>query len=759
MKTALLLLFCSFVGFAGYSQTLPADTVSIPVKTDSPYQQHPALFLKPVEVIAIRAADKSPFTKTNFSAEEIAKNNTGQDLPFILNQTPSVVSNSDAGNGVGYTGISIRGTDATRINMTLNGLPYNDAESQSIYFVDLPDFASSVSSIQIQRGVGTSSNGAGAFGASINFSTNEFKADPYAEFNNSFGSYNTWKNTLKAGTGLIGNHFTVDMRLSRISSNGYIDRASSDLKSAYFSAAWLGEKTSLRFNLLTGAEKTYQAWNGVPEAKLHGDQTALNEHYANNSGYGGALYNTVQDSLNLYQSNPHTYNYFTYKNQTDNYKQDHYQLFLNHQFSEFLSANLAGFLTRGKGYYEEFKNGADYADYGLPDRIAGSSTISSTDLIRRKWLDNFFYGGIFSFQYKKQGTEITLGGGWDQYDGKHYGNIIWSEQGGIPADFQYYNEPARKTDFNIYAKWQQELGHFFSSFADLQFHHIRYRIDGFDDNPSLHISNRYDFINPKAGIAYNRGPWQGYFSYALARHEPNRDDFEAGLTQQPKPETLHDFELGIVKRRPHYSWGITGYYMLYHDQLILTGKINDVGSYTRTNTPRSYRLGLEFQGALKPVNWFQVSGNLTLSRNKVLDYTEYIDDYDNGGQKMNTYSQTDIALSPDIIAAASLSFYPVSGIEISTPAKYVGTSFLDNVQSDQKKIGAYYVQQFRVIYTPKLKSLREVNIALQLNNLFNKKYEANGYTYGYYSGGKLVNENFLFPQAGRNFMLSLNIRI
>ena len=508
MKTLLLLFFCSFVGFAGYSQTLPADTVSIPAKTDSPYRQHPALFLKAVEVIAIRAADKSPFTKTNFSAEEIAKNNTGQDLPFILNQTPSVVSNSDAGNGVGYTGISIRGTDATRINMTLNGLPYNDAESQSIYFVDLPDFASSVSSIQIQRGVGTSSNGAGAFGASINFSTNEFKADPYAEFNNSFGSYNTWKNTLKAGTGLIGNHFTVDMRLSRISSNGYIDRASSDLKSAYFSAAWLGEKTSLRFNLLTGAEKTYQAWNGVPEAKLHGDQTALNEHYANNSGYGGALYNTVQDSLNLYQSDPHTYNYFTYKNQTDNYKQDHYQLFLNHQFSEFLSANLAGFLTRGKGYYEEFKNGADYADYGLVDHVVGNSTISSTDLIRRKWLDNFFYGGIFSFQYKKQGTEITLGGGWDQYDGKHYGNIIWSEQGGIPADFQYYNEPARKTDFNIYAKWEQELGHFFSSFADLQFHHIRYRIEGFDDNPSLHISNRYDFINPKGGIAYNRGPWQ-----------------------------------------------------------------------------------------------------------------------------------------------------------------------------------------------------------------------------------------------------------
>jgi iron complex outermembrane receptor protein len=759
MKRFLLFYFCSVTGLAGFSQSTPADTVPDSPKADSLSPKHPALFLNPVEVIAIRAADKSPFTKTNFSAAEIAKNNTGQDLPFILNQTPSVVSSSDAGNGVGYTGISIRGTDATRINMTLNGLPYNDAESQSIYFVDLPDFASSVNSIQIQRGVGTSSNGAGAFGASINFSTNTFNADPYAEFNNGFGSYNTWKNTLKAGTGLIGNHFTVDMRLSRISSNGYIDRASSDLKSAYFSSAWLGEKTSVRFNLLTGAEKTYQAWNGVPQAKLDNDKAALDEHYANNSGYSGALYNTAEDSLNLYQSDPRRYNYFTYKNQTDNYKQDHYQLFVNHRFSDFLSANLAGFLTRGKGYYEEFKNGAAYADYGLPDHIAGNSVFSSTDLIRRKWLDNFFYGGIFSFQYKKKGTEITLGGGWDRYDGKHYGDIIWAAQGGIADDYQYYHEPARKTDFNIYAKWQQELGHFFSSFADLQLHHIRYRIDGFDNNPALHISNRYDFINPKAGIAYTRGPWQGYISYALARHEPNRDDFEAGLNQQPKPETLHDFELGLSKHLPHYNWAVTGYYMLYQDQLILTGKINDVGSYTRTNTPRSYRLGLELQGALKPATWFQVSGNLTLSKNKVLDYTAYTDDYDNGGQKTNVYSQTDIALSPGIIAAASLSFYPVSRIEISLPAKYVGASFLDNTQSEQKKISGYYIQQLRLIYTPEIKSIREMHIAFQLNNLFNKKYEASGYTYGYYSGGKLVNENFLFPQAGRNFMLSLNIGI
>src|SRR5450631_1802108 len=358
---SLLLLFtvCS------YSQhpILRDSTKTVP---DTIHIKTAGLFLNPVEITAIRAGDKTPFTKTDVNSKEIEKRNNGQDLPYILNQTPSVVVNSDAGNGIGYTGISIRGTDASRINMTLNGIPYNDAESQSIYFVDLPDFASSTNSIQIQRGVGTSSNGAGAFGASMNFSTNVFMPMAYAEFNNSIGSFNSWKNTLKAGTGLIDGHFTVDMRLSRISSNGYIDRATSDLKSAYFSTAYISKKTSLRFNVIMGSEKTYQAWNGVPEAKLYGDSAALQQEYLNNTGYPGALYNTPADSINLFNSKRHTYNYFTYPNQTDNYQQNHYQLFFNQEISGSLSANLAAFLTRGKGYYEEYINEAFYADYGLP---------------------------------------------------------------------------------------------------------------------------------------------------------------------------------------------------------------------------------------------------------------------------------------------------------------------------------------------------------------------------------------------------------
>ena len=760
MKSILFFQGFFLLAIVSYGQTvINKDSSALTPFPDSVRIKTAGLFLDPVEIRAIRAGDKTPFTQVTLGAGQIAKMNNGQDLPYILDQTPSVVVNSDAGNGIGYTGISIRGTDASRINMTLNGIPYNDAESQAIYFVDLPDFASSTNSIQIQRGVGTSSNGAGAFGASMNFATNAFQPVPYAEFNNSFGSFNSWKNTIKAGSGLIDGHFTIDMRLSRISSNGYVDRATSDLKSVYFSTAYFSKKTSLRFNIIMGSEKTYQAWNGVPEAKLYGDSAALQQEYLNNTGYPGALYNTPADSINLFNSKRHTYNYFTYPNQTDNYQQNHYQLFFNQEISGSLSANLAAFLTRGKGYYEEYINEAFYADYGLPNPVIADSTITSTNLIRQRWLDNYFYGGIYSLQYKNNNTHLTLGGGWTEYDGKHYGNVIWAAQGGVPPDYPYYNVPAKKTDFNIYLKWQQQLGKWFNSFADLQWRQVNYRIDGFENNPSIMTNNHYNFINPKAGISYDKGPVQAYFSFARATHEPNREDYEAGVTEQPVPETVNDFELGLNKKTTTYHWGVTGYYMLYKNQLVLTGKINDVGEYTRTNTPRSWRLGMELQGGIKPASWIEATGNLTISQNKISNYTSYVDDYDNGGQVSSTYKKTDIALSPNFIAAATVSFYPVQVLEISLPAKFVGTSYLDNTQSNQRKISDYYLQQLRVIYSPRIKSFGEIDFDFYLNNIFNKKYEATGYTYGYYSGGVLVNENWLFPQAGTNFIFSINIRI
>ena len=719
------------------------------------------LFLQPVEVRALRAGEKAPFTKMDIGKRQIEETNIGQDLPFLLNQTPSVMINSDAGNGVGYTGIYIRGTDDSRINMTLNGIPYNDPEEQALFFVDIPDLASSVNSIQIQRGIGTSSNGAGAFGATLNFSTNEFNEKPYAEFNNSYGSFNTWKNTLKAGSGLIDGHFTVDMRLSHVSSDGYIDRATSDLRSLYFSAAYYDKQSSIRLNILQGNEKTYQAWNGIPLAKWEGNLQALQQHYDDNVG---SLYFNAQDSLNLFRSSNNTYNYFTYKNQTDNYWQNHYQLFFNHRWNDALALNSAVFLTRGYGYYEEYHDQGDsanakYTAYGLPPFEAGNVVFQSTDLIRQRWLDNYFYGSVLSLQYKKDNTQLVVGGGWDRFDNKHYGYVTWAANGGFPDNYRYYWEPAIKIDYNVYAKWQQQLGSRWTTFADVQYRHLDYELDGFDDNPAILVHPKYDFINPRAGVTYTHQDWQAYFSYSMASHEPNRDDFEAGLNEQPRPEMLHDFELSLQKKTPLYSWAVTGYYMLYHDQLVLTGKINDVGGYTRTNIPRSYRLGIELQGSIRPTDWFSADANLAFSRNKVFDYTEYDDDYDNGGQVSHSYKTTDISFSPDIVGAATPNFTPLKNLTLSLPAKYVSKIYLDNAQQDHRKLDGYYVQNLRAAYTLMRRIGKQTDLIFQLNNVFDKRYTPNGYTYSYVYGGQLVTENFVFPMAGTNFMVAVNIKL
>ena len=685
--------------------------------------------LSPVEVRAVRAAGNAPFTKTNLSKKEIEKVNLGQDIPFVLNQTPSVVVNSDAGNGIGYTGIRIRGTDATRINVTLNGIPYNDAESQGTFFVDLPDFTSSAGSIQIQRGVGTSSNGAGAFGATINFSTNEVNKRAYAEFNNSFGSFNSWKNTLKAGTGLLGNHFTADLRLSRISSDGFIDRAFSKLRSLHFTTAYLANKSSLRFNMFLGKEKTYQAWYGISEVDLLAGNRTIN--YAGMEKPGEP-----------------------YDNETDNYRQDHYQLFFNHEISKKINFNTALFYTKGKGFYEQYKSDQDYAEYNLPYPI----NHSTSDFIRQLWLDNDFYGNIFSLQYKDNKTLATFGGGYNRYLGDHFGELIWAEHG-ITGPPRWYDLDALKTDFNVYLKQLIDFASYWHFYYDLQYRHVKYNINGFRDNPGLMISNRYNFFKPKAGVSYSKNGWKGYFSYSLGQHEPNRDDFEAGLNQQPKPERLHDFEAGIGQSKISCNWGGTLYYMRYKDQLVLTGKINDVGAYTRTNIPNSYRLGIELQGATKINSRLNMGGNIAFSRNKVLDFTEYIDDYGIGGQKENKYSSTDIAYSPNIVGSASINFLPIEKFEISFLSKYVGNQYLDNTQNENRKLDAFYVQDVRAIYTFNYKLLKEINLILQVNNVFDEKYEPNGYTFSYIYGGMQTTENYYFPMAGRNFMVGVNMRL
>jgi len=683
--------------------------------------------LTPVEVKAIRAATTAPFAKTNLYRKDLEKQNLGQDLPFLLNQTPSVVVNSDAGNGVGYTGIRIRGTDATRVNLTLNGIPYNDAESQGIFFVNLPDFVSSVSSIQVQRGVGTSTNGGGAFGATINLSTNELTTTPYAELNNSFGSFSTWKNTVRAGSGLLADRITIDARLSSINSQGYIERASSDLRSGFVSAAYRSGTTGLRLNVFSGKEKTYQAWYGVSEADL---KTNRRVNYAGTEKPGAP-----------------------YGNETDNYRQDHYQFFFDQKLAANWTLSTGFFLTEGRGYYEQYKANRKYSSYGMPN----PPNATRTDLIRQLWLDNNFFGNIFSVQHQALKTTWILGGGWTKYEGVHFGKVIWAEKG-ITGNPIWYNLDAVKQDFNLYSKWQQQLTSQLQSFVDLQVRTVDYTIEGFRDHPDLAVDAAYRFFNPKFGFTYRFSNLQAYASYSVGQKEPNREDFESGAEQQPRPEKLRDLELGVEQRKGNSTWSANLYYMKYKDQLVLTGQINDVGAYTRTNIDNSYRAGLELAATARIHPKLQLAGNLALSRNRIKDFTEFIDDYDNGVQKENFYKESDIAYSPNVVGGATISLFPVNKITVDLLSKYVGKQYLDNTSNEARMLQAYYVQDVRAVYSFKRTWLKNADLILQVNNLFNKKYEPNGYTFSYYTGNALTTENYYFPMAGTNWMAGLNLK-
>jgi len=709
------------------------STLSLFVQAQQQSKLKDTLYLQPIEVNSIRASDRDPFSKVNLNKKVIENNNLGQDLPFLLNQTPSVVVNSDAGNGIGYTGIRIRGTDGTRINVTLNGIPYNDAESQGTFFVNLPDFSSSVNSIQIQRGVGTSSNGTGAFGASVNLSTNEVNDSSYAELNNSIGSYNTLKNTIKFGTGILKKHFTIDGRLSRISSDGYVDRASSNLKSFYFSTAFIDKNSSLRLNIFSGKEKTYQTWYGIPESKLKTNRT----------------YNSAGQE---HPDNP-------YDNETDNYTQTHYQLFYNNKISNYWKSNVAVFLTKGSGYYEQYKANQILSNYGIADYQSGSLLITQTDLIRQLWLDNNFYGTIFSVQHNKNKSLLTIGGGFNKYDGKHFGNVVWTKvQPLVGSNHQWYNHTAYKNDFSVYTKWTQQLSQYFQSFVDIQFRNVDYTINGFRNNPSLMIQTNYNFVNPKAGFTYFNDGWQAFLSFAMGSKEPNRDDFEAGKSLQPKAEKLQDFEWGIEKKNKNFSYGVNFYYMNYKDQLVLTGKINDVGAYTRTNISKSYRTGIEIQSNVVLAKWLNIEANISMSENKVKDFTEFIDDYDNGGQITNQYKKSTLLLSPSLVAGSTINLIPFKDVEISLINKYVSKQYLDNTGNNSRSLNSYYIQDIKFSYRLKCKLLKEVRLIGQLNNIFNKRYESNGYTFSYVYG-ELTTENYYFPMAPINGILGVNISL
>lgn len=684
--------------------------------------------LENLEVTSIRANSSSPFTKTNLNKEEIALQNQGQDIPFVLNQTPNAVINSDAGNGVGYTGIRIRGVDATRINVTVNGIPFNDAESQGTFFVNMPDMLSSTNSMQIQRGVGTSSNGTGAFGATINLSTNELNKTAGAEINNSIGSFNTFKHTLKANSGLIDNKFLIDARLSQITSDGYIDRASSKLQAFALSATYLMKKSSLKFNIFSGKEKTYQAWNGIDE------QTLLSNRTFNPSG----------------TNKPGT----PYHNETDNYNQTHYQLFYNTTLNDYWQMNITTFLTRGFGYYENYLSNRNYSSFGI------SSTING-DLVRQLWLDNHFYGNLFSLQHKKNNTTLTIGGSWSNYNGKHFGRIIWSDKGGFAPNHTFYDLKANKWERSLYTKIQQNLKSGLTLYADVQYRFVEHDMPGFRNNTNLFVNRKFNFINPKMGLNYEKNNSKTYLSYAMASKEPNRDDFEAELNNQPKAEHLHNFELGFETKTKKYGFSVNSYAMLYKDQLIPTGKINDVGAYTRVNVDRSYRIGLEFQTWYKINNWISLTADLALSQNRIKSFIQFTDEYDVNwnylGQKQDTFNNSTIAFSPSIVSSQQLKFDFTKYLSLTLIGKYVGKQYLDNTNNENRILNDFFTLDTRVVYQLQNKLFKQTTLIVTVNNLFNRLYTPNGYTFGAYNNGVLNNYNYFFPAATTNFLFSCNI--
>jgi iron complex outermembrane receptor protein len=745
------------VRFVGYEE----GKFSVEVKGNFTFDialKESALITDEVLVLATRAQEKGPTTFSNISKEVIQKQNFGQDLPFVLNWTPSLVTTSDAGAGVGYTGVRIRGSDGTRINVTINGIPLNDAEEQGVFWVDVPDIATSTNNIQIQRGVGTSTNGAGAFGASISLQTNQRTDQPYADIINSFGSFGTHRHTVGFGTGLK-NNFAFDGRLSLIGSDGYINRATSDLKSYYLAGGYYGKKTIVKGIVFGGKEITYQSWYGVPQSRLNNDTNAMLETAAA-EGWN-------QDQINNLLNSGRTFNVYTYPNQVDNYSQDHYQLHFSHRANSFLTASASLHYTYGRGYYEEYKGGAPVANYGITPSIIGKDTVRNTDLVRRRWLDNRFYGITWSLNYEKDRLNMVLGGAANRYDGDHYGEIVWAQVATtIPPFYRYYFNNGDKRDFNVFWKGNYQITSRLNGFVDLQYRHIGYEAHGIENELQNFTFNlNYDFFNPKAGLTYLLNNGQNvYASYSVGNREPVRSDFvdaSSGGTW-PKNETLHDWEVGWRLKKSNSALNVNFYYMAYNNQLVPTGKLNDVGAALRTNVADSYRAGIEIDGGIRFNKFFTWNANLTLSRNKIKSFTEVLYDYGANYDQYNEvdkiHSDTDIAFSPNLIGGSNFLFHPIAGAEIGLLTKYVGKQYLDNTSNESRIIDSYFINDLRFSYAFKPAFMKELSMSLLLNNLFDQKYSSNGYTYGYFGGGSEVRQNYYYPQAGRNFLLMVAMK-
>ena len=728
-KIVVSLLVFPFVAFA----QSPTDSIQIKKELDE------------VNVNALRASEKTPMTFTDITEKAIEKQNLGQDLPYLLSTTPSVVTTSDAGAGIGYTGFRVRGSDATRINVTINGIPLNDSESQGVWWVNMPDFASSIENIQIQRGVGSSTNGASAFGATINLKTDGLNSKAYAVTNNTIGSFNTLKNNVEFGTGLINGKFVVDGRLSKISSDGYIDRATSDLKSFYLSGGYYGSDEVLKAIVFSGKERTYQAWNGVPFSYLE------------------------DDSLR-------TFNPYIYENEVDNYGQTHYQLHYSKQLNTNTNYNVALHYTKGAGYYEQYKNEEAFDDYGLMDIMFGDTIISETDLVRRRWLDNDFYGSVFSYNTTYNKIDVTLGGAWNTYKGKHYGEIIWAQYSSDGAlGHVYYDNDATKVDRNVYVKFNYPYSKNINLYADLQKRFLDYNFIGFDEEGNnVEQTAEFDFFNPKFGFYYQIAENKSaYASFAVANKEPNRNDFvESSPNSRPLHETLYNTELGYKLSSNNFKLGINAYYMIYENQLVLTGQINDVGAYTRTNIDYSERKGIEIEANYQfndKLNW---AGNATFSENKITNFTEYVDNWDTWGQERILHENTDISFSPDLIWASTFSYKLFDNLSAQFISKYVGDQYIDNTSSVDRMLNAYLVHNGRLSWNLNSRLFSSAKLTFQVNNLLDEKYANNAWVYRFISEGwnptgsdPYVNTNSeggydmagYFPQAGRNFLVAISL--
>lgn len=685
--------------------------------------------LSEIIVSAIKVDEKTPIAFSNLSKREISKKNLGQDIPSLMAQMTSVITTTDAGNGIGYSSFRVRGSDASRVNITLNGIPYNDSESQGAFWVNLPDFASSTQNIQLQRGVGTSTNGASAFGASLNLVTDSYSPEANGEISNSFGSYNTRKSTVKFSTGLLNNKFELAGRLSDIRSDGYIDRASSNLKSFYLQGAYIGTTSLIKAVAFGGKEKTYQAWNGASQEEI--------DKYGRRFNSAGK-YTDDQGKMQFYN------------NETDNYTQTNYQLHWSEKWNDQWTSNVSLHYTKGNGYYENYKRNQVLKEYGLSPVIVDGKEVAKSDLIRRKYLDNDFYGMVFNANYKAEDLSVILGGGANKYDGSHFGEILWTR---VPVkhdyEQEYYNDSSTKTDINFFAKAIWDFAPQWSLYGDMQYRRVTYQANGLETGL---VDDKFNFFNPKAGITYqvNEGN-QLYFSYARANREPSRKDYEGEGT--PRAEKLNDFELGWRFKSEKTTVNVNAYYMKYKDQLVLTGELNDVGGMIRTNSGDSYRLGLEIDATVELTNKFYWSPNLTISSNKNKNFKESYE-----GVSRN-YGTTSIAFSPDFIASNGLTYVPIKGMSFSLLTKFVGDQYMSNTEAKASKLKSYFINDINATYEFLVEGwFRSIAVSVLANNIFDVKYISNGFYGNGYEDNVMYEYAGYYPQAEFNILAGVTLK-